>query len=329
MDTNAPLIFSLDADRGFAETVAAQLGVSLAVHEEREFDDGEHKIRPLENVRNRDLYLVQSLYSDDRHNVNDRLIRLLFFIGALRDASAARITAVIPYLCYARKDRRAQPRDPIASRYLSQLLEAMGVDRVVTLDVHNESAFQNSLRCPAETLHARHLFMAHFAQRLPASALCVASPDIGGVKRAEAFRERFSRFLGVDISTAYLEKKRSNGKVGGPATVAGEVEDRDVIVFDDMIASGTTLARAAAAFLGQGARSVHGAATHGVFTGDSDAILATENLSSITITNSLPPWRLSGDRVWEKLTVIDAAPLVAEAIKRMHEGGSVVELMEG
>lgn len=328
MQETGPVIFSLDADRALAEAVAARLGIARATHEERDFPDGEHKIRPLDNIRGRDVYLVQSLYSDGRYGVNDKLVRLLFFIGALRDASAGRITAVVPYLCYSRKDRQAQPRDPIASRYVSQLLEAMQLDSFATLDVHNEAALQNSLRCPTHAMHAQKLFMAHFAETLPRGRLCVASPDIGGVKRAESFRERFSRFVGEDIGIAYTEKKRRNGEVTGAASVTGDVKDRDVIIFDDMIASGTTITRAAEAFLGEGARSVHAAATHGVFTEESDSILATADLSSIVISNSLPPWRLRNRDVVGKLTVLDIAPLIGEAIKRMHAGGSIVELLD-
>lgn len=327
MDDREPLIFSLDADRVFADAVASHLRAPLGKHEERSFSDGEHKIRPIQNVRGRDIYLVQSLYSDARFSVDDKLVRLLFFVGALRDANAAQITVVIPYLCYSRKDRQAQPRDPIATRYVSQLFEAMKIDRMATLDVHNDAAFQNSLRCPSETMHAQRLFMEHFAIALPSRRLCVASPDIGGIKRAETFRERFSRFLGQDISVAYTEKQRRNGEITGSAQVTGEVEGRDLIIFDDMIASGETIARAAAAFLGEGARSVHAAATHGVFTRESVDILATTNLSSIVVTNSLPPWRLLNSQVTEKLTLLDVAPLIAEAIQHMHVGGSLVDLM--
>lgn len=327
MPETGPVIFSLDADRAFSDSVASELGTCQGAHEERDFSDGEHKIRPLENVRGRDVYLVQSLYSDGQYGVNDKLVRLLFFIGALRDASAARITAVVPYLCYSRKDRQAQPRDPIASRYVSQLFEAMQIDSFATLDVHNEAALQNSLRCPSQALHAQSLFTAYFADQLDHDFLCVASPDIGGVKRAESFRERLSLFTGRTIGIAYTEKKRRDGEVTGPASVTGDVAGRDVIIFDDMIASGTTIARAAEAFLNEGARSVHAAATHGAFTEAADQILASTHLSSIVITNSLPPWRLRNLDVTDKLVVLDAAPLIAEAIRCMHSGDSLVELM--
>ncbi|MBI4564151.1 MAG: ribose-phosphate pyrophosphokinase-like domain-containing protein, partial [Planctomycetes bacterium] len=134
------ILFSLEPE--FGRGVAAALGVPLAAHEERDFEDGEHKMRPLENVRGRDVYVICTLYGDARHSVNDKLVRLLFFLGALRDASAGRLTAVVPYLCYARKDRKTKARDPVATRYVAGLFESVGTDRVLTLDVHNPAAYE-------------------------------------------------------------------------------------------------------------------------------------------------------------------------------------------
>jgi ribose-phosphate pyrophosphokinase len=142
------LIFALRATRELGAGISRALGVELAPHEEREFEDGEHKARPLMSVRGRDLYLVQSLYGGPEASPSDKLCRLLFFAGALRDAGAGRVTAVVPYLAYARKDRRTQLRDPITTRYVAQLIEAVGVDRVVVVDVHNLAAFENAFRCP-------------------------------------------------------------------------------------------------------------------------------------------------------------------------------------
>ena len=135
-------LFSLRFDQTLGERVAGKLGIRLGAHEEREFEWGQHKSRPLESVRGKDVYVVQSLHGDAVHNVNDKLCRLLFFLGALRDADARRVTAVVPFLCYARKDRQTKPRDPVTTRYVAALFEAVGVDRVVTLEVHNLAAFQ-------------------------------------------------------------------------------------------------------------------------------------------------------------------------------------------
>src|SRR5262249_41417189 len=139
-------VFALNSSLDFGEKICARLGVPQSSHEEREFEDGEHKIRPLANVRGKDVFVIQSLYGDEKQSVNDKLCRLLFFLGALRDASAERVTAVIPYLCYARKDRKSKPRDPVTTRYVAGLFEAMGVDRMLAMDPHNLAAFQNAFR---------------------------------------------------------------------------------------------------------------------------------------------------------------------------------------
>lgn len=193
MNHAAPVVFALQASRDFGEKVCAVAGVSLSAHEEREFEDGEHKTRPLVNVRNRDVYVIQSLYGDQQQSVNDKLCRLLFFLGALRDASAGRVTAVVPYLCYARKDRKSKPRDPVTTRYVAALFEAVGTGRVVTLDVHNLAAFQNAFRIRTDHLEARGLFVDHFAPLVQSEEIVVVSPDAGGVKRAEDFRQALSR----------------------------------------------------------------------------------------------------------------------------------------
>ena len=136
-------VFAPKSGREFGERVCSHLGIAPCALEERDFEDGEHKTRPLESVRGKDVFVIQSLYGDAGQSVNDKLCRLLFFLGALRDASAERVTAVVPYLCYARKDRRSKSRDPVTTRYFAELFEAMGIDRLVTLDVHNLAAFQN------------------------------------------------------------------------------------------------------------------------------------------------------------------------------------------
>ncbi len=152
-------LFSLDSGKNFARAVAGHLGVSLAEHEERDFEDGEHKIRPLAEVGDRDVFVVQSVYGDSDYSINDKLVRLLFLLAALRDNGAARVTAVVPYLCYSRKDRRTKARDPLTTRYVAQLFEAVAIDRMVTLDVHNRAAFENAFRCPAVHLSARNPFI--------------------------------------------------------------------------------------------------------------------------------------------------------------------------
>jgi ribose-phosphate pyrophosphokinase len=320
-------LFALHASRAFGEKVAQQLAHPLASHEEREFEDGEHKARPLENVRGKDVYVIQSLYGEPGNSANDKLVRLLFFIGALKDASAARVTALVPYLAYARKDRRSKSRDPVNSRYVAQLFEAIGTDRVLTLDVHNLAAYQNGFRIPAEHLEAKGLFVAHFAPLLGADEVVVVSPDIGGVKRADAFRQALSRTLGRPVGAAFMEKYRSAGVVSGEAVV-GDVAGKTALIIDDLISSGTTLARAARACKALGANRVFAAATHGMFAGEAGKVLADSALDQLVITDSIPPFRLPQALLQNKVQVLPTAPLLAEAIRRLHSGGSLVALME-
>jgi len=318
-------LFALHAGREFAADVARHLGIDLAQHEERGFEDGEHKSRPLANVRDKDVFVVQSLYGDAEQSVNDKLCRLLFFLGALRDASAARVTAVVPYLCYARKDRKSQPRDPVTTRYVAALFEAVGIDRIVTMDVHNQAAYQNAFRCRADHLEAVPLFVAHFATLLADEDIVVLSPDAGGVKRAERFRSALSHRLGRDLASGFMEKYRVRGVVSGETLVA-DVNNRSVIIIDDLISSGTTLARAATACRAAGAKRVFAAATHGLFAGTANATLRAAAIDRIVVTDTVPAFRLEPDLARGKVTVLESTGLFASAIERIHSGGSLVEL---
>jgi ribose-phosphate pyrophosphokinase len=272
MDRGEIRLFALGPDRGFGERVARGLGIALSEHEDRDFEDGEHKSRPLVNVRGCDAFVVQSLYADTRQSVNDKLCRLLFFIGALRDADAARVTAVVPYLCYARKDRKTKSRDPVTTRYVAALFEAVGTDRVVTLDVHNLAAYQNAFRCRTEHLEARPLFVAALAPLLGNEAPVVVSPDVGGVKRAKHFRDALSRRLGTAVPVAFMEKQRSAGVITGEALV-GDVGDQAAVAHrrpdrhrHDAASRGPRLPRARRAEDSRG--------LHGLFVGDAAEVVA-------------------------------------------------------
>ena len=322
------MLFALGASRGYGEAVAARLGVALSPHEERAFDDGEHKTRPLVSVRGRDVFVIQSLHSDADESGNDKLVRLLFFVGALKDASAGRVTAVAPYLAYARKDRKTKARDPVTTRYVAALFEAVGTDCVVTLDVHNLAAFQNAFRCRAENLEAKALFVAELVPLVGADEVTVVSPDAGGIKRAEAFRERFAAALGRPVGAAFAEKYRSGGVVSGEALV-GDVAGRTVIIIDDLISAGNTIARTARACRQKGAPRVLAAATHGVFATAANSVLATDDIERIVVTDTMPPRNVTAPGLRSRISCVGTAGLFAEAIRRLHDGGSIVELLDG
>jgi ribose-phosphate pyrophosphokinase len=321
-----PLVFVLQSNGTFGERVCALLKLSPAPHEEREFEDGEHKCRPLINVRGQDVFVIHSLYGEPTRSVNDKLCRLLFFIGALRDASAERITAITPYLCYARKDRKSKARDPVTTRYIAELFEAVGADRVVTLDVHNLAAFQNAFRIRTDHLEATQLLVRHFAPLIQGNDVVVVSPDAGGVKRADEFRRALDRATGQKAGSAFMEKHRSEGVVSGEVLV-GDVAGRTAIVIDDLISSGTTLIRAAQTCQAHGAVHIHAAASHGVFSAKAGEILSLPAIEKIVVTDTIPPFRLSAEFIRDKLVVLDATPLFAEAIRRLHANDSIVDLL--
>jgi len=279
-------------------------------------------------VRGRDVYVIHSLYGDATESVNDKICRLLFFIGAIRESGAARVTAVIPYLAYARKDRQTKPHDPVTTRYMAMLLEGMGTDAVIVLDVHNIVAFQNAFRCQTEHLDTRRLFAEHMRERVGGAPVVVVSPDPGGVKRAQLFQVMFEKLIGRAVGTAFMEKRRSAGVVTGNLLV-GDMKDTVVLVIDDLISTGGTMLRAAEACLEQGARSVYALAAHGLFVGEAEKAICDPRLSITIITDIVLPFRLEPDIIEQQIEIVSVAPLLGEAIRCCHEGGSIIELLEG
>jgi ribose-phosphate pyrophosphokinase len=321
-----PLLFALNATADLGGHVARELGLALSPHEEREFEDGEHKARPLENVRGRDVYVAQSLHGAGGQSVNDKLVRLLLFIGALKQSGAARVTAVAPYLCYSRKDRRTKPDDPVSTRYVAAMFEAVGTDRVVTLDVHNLAAYQNAFRCTTENLEARHLLVKPIADAIGQDEALVLSPDTGGAKRAERFRLSLEAQLGRPVTNGFMEKHRSGGQVSGDL-LTGEVAGRAVIIVDDLIAGGSTMARAARACAAAGAARVMAVATHGLFSAGAADKLADSPLEKIFLTDSVP-LKIPDQRLARRVSVVSVAPFIATAIGRLHEERSLADMSE-
>lgn len=313
------LLFCLDSGSPFGQALADSLDVALSPHEERHFADGERKLRPLVDPRGCDAYVVHGLHGGPHDSPHDKLCRLLMFIATLRDHGAARVTAVVPYLAYARKDERTKLHDPLGLRYVAQLLEAMGVAQLIVLEAHNVAALQSAFRCPVHHLDAHAAFRAFAAQQAAAGALAVASPDPGGVKRALRWRESLEAQLQRPVGFAMVDKRRSGDVVSGPRLVAGSVDGATVLLYDDLVASGETLLRAASALRDAGARRVVGCAAHGLFVGDAPTALAGDALDAIAVTDSVPHFRLPDDGpVRAKLQVLTAVPLFADAIRASH-----------
>lgn len=319
-------IFGLAGSELFADGMAAHLGLTRADHEERDFEDGEHKARPLVGVRGCHVYVVHALYGDNRYSANDKLARLLFFCGACRDAGAASVTAVCPYLCYARKDRKTKARDPVTTRYVAQLFEAIGINRVMALEIHNLVAFQNAFRCPSEHLDCHRLFVERLLKLTAERTFVVVSPDAGGAKRAAAFRRILAAACDSAVTSAFVEKYRSRGEVTGEKLV-GDVAGKTAIIVDDLIASGGTMLRAARAARDNGATAVYAVASHGLFAGEANTIFSEPVFERLLISNSVPAFRLTAPAATGRLEVIDVAPLFGEAVGRMETGGSLVDLL--
>lgn len=302
-------LFALGASREFGARVAKRLEIPLAAVEERDFEDGEHKTRALVSVRQERVFVIHSLYGDDRQSANDKLCRLLFFIASLREAGAERVTAVLPYLCYARKDRRTQPNDPVTTKYVAWLFEAAGTDSVILLDIHNPAAEENAFRCRLDHIESYPLFVAHFARRLRGKPVTVVAPDFGGAKRAELFRAALEHEMKSAIGFALMEKMRSGGVVSGEQ-IFGDVSGRPVIIIDDLISTGGTLARVAASCRQAGATEIHAAAAHGLFHGGGANLAGCDG---IVVLDTVPPFRLV-EAIRPKVTVLDSTPLFAEKI---------------
>lgn len=319
MEQSAALLFALEDSRAYGERVAARLEWPLSAHEERDFEDGEHKVRPLVDVSRRDVYVIHSLYGSAGASPSDKLCRLLFFVGALKDAGAARVTVVVPYLCYARKDQRSQTRDPVTTKYVARMFEACGADAVMTFDVHNRAAFENAFRIPNMNIEAMPLFVEHFAEQLRHERLAVVSPDVGGAKRAERFRRALAHTLGEEPSAGFVDKQRAGGVVTGDLFV-GDVRDRVAILFDDVISTGTTLARAAAKCREAGAIRVYAAATHGLFIGKALSVLRAAECDGIVVGDTVVSAAEANGVLPQTVTVLDTSRLLCDVIALSHTG---------
>jgi ribose-phosphate pyrophosphokinase len=323
------LLFALGSSHAFGVEVATMLGIELSPHEDRAFEDGEYKIRPMTGVRGRDVHVISSLFPEAGASSAEKLLKLLFFIAALKDSGAARVNAVVPYLAFSRKDRRTKPHDPITTRYVAQLFEAMRADAVMTIDVHNIAAFENAFRCVTIPLDAHALFARRIAPLVIDAKVAVVSPDLGGEKRAELFRQQLEKLIQRPVSKAFMDKTRSEGRVTGDI-FAGDVDGRVAVILDDLIAGGGTIARTAAACRSHGAAQIIVAATHGVFSPTAPDILRAASVDRYFITDSviLSPVNPVVKALGASLEITPLASLFASAIRVQQDGDSISALPE-
>jgi len=318
-------VFGLNGSKLIAESICEHLDIEISSHVEKYFADRESYVKSGINVRGCDVFIVQSLHTDAVETVSEKLIKLIVFIGSLRDASAERITLVVPYLAFLRADRKTESRAPVTTKYVAEILESVGCDRVLAMDVHNLSAFQCSFRIPSDTLEAKNLFADYVFDQLKSETkeITVLNPDAGGVGRSSRFAKALSIRFKKDVPIVYLDKIREDGHVKG-TRIVGEVKDKLIVAIDDMISSGSTYAKCHEATVAAGGELWGVCGTHGLFVDNAVANLAKLNKIIVTDTIGPPP-----DELKPKLTIISTSKLFAKAIRRIHdEGGSISDLLK-
>ena len=307
-------IFSGNANPALAHEICAYLGTKLGEATVASFSDGEIRVKIEENVRGGDVFVVQSSCQP----VNDSLMELLIIIDALKRSSASRITAVIPYFGYARQDRKDQPRVPISAKLVADLISTAGTDRVLTMDLH-AGQIQGFFNVPVDHLYALPVLLDYITkQMVKVSDLVVVSPDAGGVERARAFAKR------LEANLAIIDKRREGPNQTAIMNIIGDVAGKSALLLDDMIDTAGTIVKGAQACMDHGAREVWAACTHAVLTGPALERIQQSCLRQVIVTNSIP---LRGkEQICPKLHQLSVAPLLGEAIRRIHEDESVSSL---
>jgi len=308
------LVFSGRANPLLAESICKYLDIPLGETVIRDFSDKEIYVRIEENVRGRDVFVIQPTCYPGNTNV----MELLIMIDALRRSSAKRITSVIPYYGYGRQDRKCEPRVPITSKLVADLLETAGTDRVLTVDLH-AGQIQGFFNIPVDHLFAMNVLI-DYIRKLNLPNLIVISPDAGGVERARAFAKR------LNTSLAIIDKRRDIPNEAKAMNIIGDVEGKVAFIVDDMIDTAGTLMEATDALLGAGASEVHACCSHPVLSGPAAERISNSPLKTVLTTDSIPLG--NGLEQNPKIKVLSIAPLLGEAILRIHEETSVSSLFD-
>ncbi len=306
-------LFTGNAHKELAKEVAAYLEIPVGDATATTFSDGEIMVQINENVRGTDVFVLQPTCMPINYNI----MELLLIADALKRASAKRITAVMPYYGYARQDRKVQPRVPISAKLVADLITAAGINRILTMDLH-AAQIQGFFNIPVDNLYASPVLLDYVQEKYTTKKLVIVSPDAGGVERARAFAKM------LQCSIAIVDKRREAANVSQIMNVIGEVEKKDTIILDDMIDTGGTIIQAAAALTKKGARQVVAACTHAVLSGSAIEKVNNSAIKELIVTNTIP--FDSKKEQCKKLTVLSIAPLLGEAIKRIHEESSVSSL---
>jgi ribose-phosphate pyrophosphokinase len=307
------MIVSGSANPELAKSICGELKVKLGEVLLGRFSEGEIKIQVNENVRGKDVFVIQPTCPP----VNDNLMELLILLDALKRSSAQRITAVIPYYGYARQDRKDQPRVPITAKLVANLLDSSGADRVLTMDLH-AGQIQGFFDIPVDHLFAINVLVEYLSE-LKLRNTVVVSPDVGGIKMARAYAKRLSAGLAI------VDKRRVSPEKAEAMNILGEVKDRDAVIVDDLIATGSSLIEAASAIKKAGAKDVYAAITHGVLSNNACENIDKSEIKKLLITDTIPSKPSKSN---PKIKVLSVASLLAEAIKRIHKEESVSSLFD-
>ncbi|OCL83024.1 ribose-phosphate pyrophosphokinase [Arcobacter porcinus] len=299
-------LFSGSANPAFAKKVADYLGMKVSDATLTKFSDGEMSVQITQSVRGQDVFIIQPTCSP----ANDNLMELLIMIDALKRSSAKSINAVIPYYGYARQDRKAAPRVPISAKLVADLLEAAGIHRIVTIDLH-AAQIQGFFNIPADNLFGSILFVNYIKSKNLKNPI-IASPDIGGVARARMYADK----LGYDL--VIVDKKREKANESQVMNIIGDVEGKDVILVDDMVDTAGTLVKAAEVLKQKGATSVMACCTHGVLSGPAYERIANGVLDELVISDTIPTKENA-----KNITVLTASSIIGEAIRRIYNNESV------
>ena len=305
-------IFSGNSNRLLAEEMCEFIGVPIGQASVKTFSDGEIAVEIQENVRGKHVFIVQSTCSP----VNDNLMELLIMIDAMKRASAGLITAVIPYYGYARQDRKAAPRTPITAKLTADLITAAGATRVLSMDLH-AGQIQGFFNIPVDHIYAMPISLQYIKEKM-GDDIVVVSPDAGGVERARAFAKR------LGSSLAIIDKRRTGPNVAEVMHIIGDVEGRVVLIVDDMVDTAVTLTQAAKALAENGAKKVCASCTHPVLSGPAIERINSSHIEEMVVTNSIP--LSENGQKCSKISVLSVAPLLGEAIKRIHSDDSVSSL---
>jgi ribose-phosphate pyrophosphokinase len=311
-------VFGGRANPQFTQRVCDNIGIPVGQARVDSFPDSELIVKLDEDVRGRDCFVVQSTSAP----VNENLMELLIWIDCLKRASANRITAVIPYFGYARQDRKSEGRTPITAKLVANLITAAGANRVIAMDLH-AAQVQGFFDIPMDHLLASPVFSEFFRKEAPSMGrVAIVSPDPGNLKAASSYAD----LLNADL--AFIDKRRESATSVAMANIVGDIEGKTILMFDDMIATGGTIAEASKVLKDRGAGKIYVTATHGVFAGKAVEKICAAPIERIIITDTIPACERLAPLA-DRLTVLSVAPLVGEAIKRIHLNQSVSAVLKG